>query len=303
MEVHMNKFILTILSIVLIAGLIPYAFANGETSADTGKSANLVYGNWEEGVAYTHLVKAILEDKMGYTVTITPSDVAPAFATVAQGDSDVFMESWLPILHKNYLAKYKDGLVKIGPIYENTESGFVVPTYMADAGITKISDLLKPEAQEKLDRTITGIDAGTGMMIATEEELMPAYGLTDAGYKLLPSSGPAMTAALKRAVEKKEWIVVLGWKPHSMFAYWDLQFLKQDKKQLWGTENIYVLGRKNLQADKPELFQFFSNMYLIDSELSGLMAFIADSDKDTLEAAREWMNDNESVFADWIPRN
>ena len=236
----MKRFIVILTSMLLFATV---AVAAGQGEGDGAmKSADLVYANWEEGVAYTHLAQAVLEDKMGYTVTITAADVAPAYAAIAQGDKDAYMETWLPVLHKDYIDKYGKDIVDLGHVFKGTESGLVVPQYMVDAGIKTISDLLKPEAQKRLDKTITGIDAGAGVMKTTEADVMPAYGLTDAGYKLLPSSGPAMMAALKEAVRNEEWIVVTGWKPHSMFGYWDLAFLEQDKKQVWGAGNIHING-------------------------------------------------------------
>ena len=294
----MKRIFIVLASIFIFTTL---AVAGGQTdrSADP-KTADLVYANWEEGVAYTHLAQAVLEDKMGYDVTITAADVAPSYAAIAQGDKDAFMETWLPVLHKDYVEKYGDDTIDLGHVYKGTESGLVGPQYMVDAGIVTISDLLKSEAQNKLEKTITGIDAGAGVMKTTEDNVMPAYGLTDAGYKLLPSSGPAMMAALKDAVSDERWIVVTGWKPHSMFGYWDLAFLEQDKDQVWGVGNIHIKGRKNLREDKPELASFLENMSLTTAELGALMVAINESDKNTLEAARDWMNENEDVVADWI---
>jgi glycine betaine/proline transport system substrate-binding protein len=45
--------------------------------------------------------------------------------------------------------------------------------------------------------------------------------------ELVASSGPAMTAALKGAIDKGEWIVVTGWAPHWKFARYDLKFFFQ----------------------------------------------------------------------------
>ena len=267
------------------------------------KTADLVYVNWEEGVAYTHLAAAVLEDKMGYKVKLTAADVAPGYTAIAHGDKDAFMETWLPVLHKDYIEKYGEDIIDLGHVFEGTQSGLVIPKYMYDAGIQTISDLLKPETMKKLKKQITGIDAGAGIMRTTEEKVMPAYGLDKAGYTLLPSSGPAMTAALKDAVEHQRWIVVTGWKPHSMFGYWDLTFLKQDKEEIWGEGNIHIKARKDLREDKPELAQFLENMILTNEQLGSLMVSIKESNKkDTLDAARDWMQKNEDIVTPWIPK-
>ncbi len=272
-----------------------------DTCRAESKTADLVYVNWEEGVAYTHLARAVLEDKMGYEVSLTAADAAPGYTAVAYGDKDAFMEAWVPVLHKSYIERYGKDLLDLGPVFKGTQSGLVVPQYMYAAGVQTISDLLKPEVMKKLKNQITGIDSGAGVMRTTEETVMPAYGLDKAGYRLLPSSGPAMVAALKDAVDHKRWIVVTGWKPHSMFGYWDLTFLKQDKEQIWGKGNIHIEARKDLREDKPELAQFLENMILTNDQLSDLMVFIKESNKSTLEAAREWMNAHEDVVIPWIP--
>lgn len=258
------------------------------------KTANLTYVNWAEGVAYSHLAKVVLEDKMGYEVELTSADVGPAYTAVAQGSHDAFMECW-PALHADYLNEYKGKLVDLGAVYKGTETGLAVPTYVT---IDKIAEL--NENADKFDGKITGIDAGAGMMKKTENELIPTYGLDK--IELLASSGPAMTAALKDAVENNEWIVVTAWKPHWMFARWDLKFLEQDTdKPMWQKGDIKIIGRTGLKQDKPELAQFLSNMFLTDAQLADLMLKVEESDEDVEDVARAWMQANESVVTPWIP--
>ncbi|MBI9106039.1 MAG: glycine betaine ABC transporter substrate-binding protein [Spirochaetales bacterium] len=292
-----------ILMIVLIVSTTATGiFAGGQQdSKEDVKTANLVYANWEEGVAYTNLAKVVLEDMMGYEVTITAADVAPGYASVAAGDQDAFMETWLPVLHKDYIEKFGDDLVDLGNVYEGTLSGLAIPTYMYEAGIKTISDLKKPEALKRLDKTIIGIDAGAGIMKTTESDVIPAYGLDDAGYKLLASSGPAMMAALKDAYSNEEWIVVTAWKPHSMFGYYDLTFLEQDGEKVWGEGNIHITGRKGLSEDNPELTQFLSNMNISNTDLGSLMVAIRESDEGEEDAARAWLAENKDVVTIWIP--
>lgn len=269
------------------------AEAVNAAKANESKVANLVYVNWAEGVAYTHLAKAVLEEKMGYTVNLTMADVGPGYMATANGDQDAFMESW-PDIQKDYLDEVGHQLIDLGVVYEGTALGLVVPSYVT---IDKISELNANAA--KFKGVITGIDSGAGMMRQISDYIIPEY---DLQLKLVPSSGPAMTAALSAAIEKQEWIVVAGWRPHWKFGRWDLKILEQDpERTIWNEGNIHIYGRKDLIGDKPTLAQFLANMYLTDPQLSDLMVKVEDSDYGVEEVAREWMLDHPEVVDAWIP--
>ncbi len=288
-----------VIILMMFAVLMPAAlFAGGQGENAEKTTVNLTYVNWEEGVAWSHVIAAILEDEYGVNVELTAADVAPAISSVANGDQDFFMEGWLPNLH----TVYTEGtdIVKIQKIYDNGVVGLIIPKYMADEGVTTISDLAKPEVAEKLDYKITGIDAGAGMMIKCEEEIIPAYGLDDAGIELIASSGPAMLAAMDAAMKKHEYIVGMGWQPHSMFGRYDLVILEQDKDVIYAPDDIYILGRPDVETDLPEVTAFMKNVFFTNDTIGPLMVYIADSDLNTLEAAREWKDANTEVWQDWV---
>jgi len=264
-----------------------------EASSSEEKVANLVYVNWAEGVAYTHLAEAVLEEKMGYEVNLTMADVGPGYMAVANGTQDAFMECW-PGLHQDYLNEGGDNLMDLGKVYEGTVLGLVVPAYVT---IDKVSEL--NDHADKFKGVITGIDSGAGMMRDLKDKIIPEYELE---LKLVPSSGPAMTAALGAAIDAGEWIVVPGWKPHWMFGRWDLKVLEQDEdKMFWSEGDIHIQGRSTLGDDKPTLKAFLEKMYLTDAQLSDLMVKVEDSDLSVSEVARDWMLENEEVVDAWIP--
>ncbi len=283
----------------LIAVFLPGMVFAGGAQADQGKTVNLVYPNWEEGVAWTHFLAAVLEDEMGYTVNLTAADVGPGFASVAAGDQDFFMEAWLPNLHTIYTEG--TDIEEIAKIYSDGVVGLIVPLYMAEDGVTALSDLARPEVVEKLGGQLTGIDAGAGMMIQTEENLIPAYGLDEAGLTLVASSGPAMMAALDAAYNNQEYFVGMGWQPHSMFGRYDLVILEQDGEQIFDLDDIFIMGRPGVAEDLPEVVAFFQNVYWVNETIGPLMVAIGDSNLSTLEAARQWKNENEDIWRGWLP--
>ncbi|MDZ7718417.1 MAG: glycine betaine ABC transporter substrate-binding protein [Balneolaceae bacterium] len=277
-------------SVLLLLAVLATGCQSGEQTENT---ADLVYVNWAEGIAYTNLAKNILEQKMGYEVNITSADVGPAYTAIANGDQDAFMETWLPVLHKNYMDQYEDDIVDLGYVYEGTQSGLVVPEYVEVDSISNLNNYV-----EEFDGQITGIDAGAGVM-QTTQELIDEYNLN---FDLMTSSGPAMTAALSNAIENEEWIVVTGWQPHWKFGRWDLKFLKQDPdKVLWQSGNIHIMGRENLEQEKPELAAFLKNMKFTEDQLADLMVQVQESDENVSAVTEQWMNQNEELIESWIP--
>ncbi|MFO7850522.1 MAG: glycine betaine ABC transporter substrate-binding protein [Spirochaetia bacterium] len=289
-----KRFIFFAVSIVLALSVVFVGCGPEEEAAEeeeVDKTANLAYVNWEEGVAYTHLAMVILEDQMGYDVEITAADVGPAYTSVAQGDQDAFMETWLPVLHKDYVEEYREDITDLGYVFEGTQSGLVVPDYMEIETISEINDIA-----DELDGKITGIDAGAGVMQTTEEVI----DLYDLDVELMSSSGPAMMAALEEAIDEEEPIVVTGWTPHSMFGRWDLRFLEQDQDEVWGKGNIHIMGRRDIMTDKPELAQFLSNYFFTEAQLGDLIVTVNEAESEE-EGAREWMNENMDIVETWIP--
>jgi len=265
--------------------------ANGTDAGKTKPTIQIGYVNWSEDIAMTNLMEAILEDKMGYKVKQVQTDVAPLFASLASGGTDVFLDCWLPVTHKDYIAKYGSELKDYGVSFDNAKIGLVVPSYVDIDSIDQLN-----ANKDKFDGTIVGIDSGAGIMTTTDKALKE-YGLN---YKLMPGSGPTMTAALKKAIDQKKPIVVTGWQPHWMFAKWDLKFLKDPKGVYGSAESIHKLSRKGLEKDAPEVAEFLTKFKMTSDQLGDLMSAVEDSDK-PLEAARKWMNDHADSVKEWLP--
>ncbi len=84
--------------------------------------------------------------------------------------------------------------------------------------------------------------------------------LTD--WDLISGSSAAMTAALKKAYDKEEPIIVTGWTPHWKFAKFDLKYLEDPKGVYGGEEQIRTIGRLGLADDLPEAHQILITVQL-----------------------------------------
>ncbi len=264
-----------------------------EEPAEVKGTIKLAYVNWAEGVAMTNLAQAILEDKMGYEVETTMADVAPIFTSLASGDYDAFLDAWLPVTHESYMEEYGEDLNDLGYNFEGARIGLVVPTYMDINSIEELNSI-----KDDLEGQIIGIDSGAGIMKATADAI-EKYGLE---LELIPGSGPTMTAALKKAIDNNDPVVVTGWAPHWKFARWDLKFLEDPQGVYGDVENIHTVTRKGLGEDMPDVEQFLTNFYMDGQQLGDLMGAIADSEEDPIVVAREWMNAHEDLVNSWLPQ-
>lgn len=150
---------------------------------------------------------------------------------------------------------------------------------------------------EQVNYTITGIDAGAGLMMAAENAL-EVYGLAEENWQLQPSSTAAMTSTLARAIEDERPIIVTGWIPHWMFTNFDLKFLDDPEGVFGDAESIHTIVRKGLAEDKPSAYQLLNNFYWTPDDMSEVMLEV-NNGVEPEEAAREWIENNPDTVAEW----
>ncbi len=279
-----NTFLITITLFALI-----FSACNTGTKSDSSKEVKIAMVNWVECVANTNLAKAALEDK-GYTVNLINAEVALIFSAVASGDADLFLEVWEPITHKDYMDKFGSKVENLGTVYDNGQLGLVVPAYV---DINSIEEL---EAnKDKFEGKITGINPGAGIMGITEN-VIEDYNLD---FNLMPSSEAGMLAALKKAYDAKDWVVVTGWKPHTKFTQFDLKILEDPKGTMGSVETLSIIATKGWSDKNPELATFFSNFKMNDELLGSLMLKIEEGTTSEAEAAKEWYLDHKETVDSW----
>lgn len=266
--------------------------ASDGSGDDSKGEVKLAMVNWAEGVAMTNLAEAILEEKMGYDVESTTAEPGLIYTSLAEGDYDAFLDGWLPLTHGDFMDQFGDDVADLGPNYENAKIGLVVPSYVDVDSIEELN-----ENKDLFEGQIVGIDSGAGIMKASGEAI-EEY---DLDFELLESSGPVMTTELSSAIKDEKPIIVTGWTPHWKFSRYDLKFLEDPKKVYGESETIHTIARKNIKEDMPEVATFLENFKMNDDQLGGLIGEISDSDKEPLEVAKEWMNENEELVNGWIP--
>lgn len=284
-----KKFLISVIALIAVVGLV-FGPGTAANAASKGK-VELAYVEWACATASTNVVRAVLQEKLGYDVEITPVSAAAMWQALATGDVDGMTTAWLPVTHGHYLEKVGDDVVNLGPNCEGAGIGLVVPTYVTIDSIEELN-----AHADKFKGEIIGIDPGAGLMSKTEQVLKD-YHLDK--FKLLEGTGAIMTAVLGDKIKNKEWVVVTGWTPHWKFARWDLKYLKDPKGIYGGEEHIATIVRKGLKEDMPEVYNFLDNFHWTLPEIGQVMGWIADG-TEPYDAAKRWIDENPDKVAAWI---
>ncbi len=299
-----GRVFISVLAAMLLVAL-PLTFAAcGEEKGDDAKpeeagSIHIGWIPWDEDIAVTYLWKNILEAE-GYKVELTQLDAAPVYAGLADGDIDLFFDSWLPVTHEDYWSEYGDRLEDINVWYDQGSLALTVPAYMEE--FDSVADL---RGQEHIfDGVIVGIEPGAGLTRLTREAVMPGYGLD--GYTLLEGSTPTMLSELDRAYSMEEPILVTLWHPHWAYAAFDLKDLEDAEGLFGGAEELHILARLGFSEEFAEVTKWLKAFELTDAALASLEKLVIE-DYGTgreEEAVEEWLSDsaNRRLVDGWLGR-
>ena len=278
------------LKYLMIIALAIVVASCGSGKKEASKEVTLaVVDGWAEGVAMTEVTKSILEDN-GYTVSVKKAAVDLIFASMANGDVDAFMDTWLPVTHEDKVAKFGAKIESLGTNYDNAKIGLVVPSYVSINSIEELNSVA-----DKFDGKIIGIEKGAGITgktdIAVEE-----YGLS---LKQMNSSSIAMLTELSKAIKEERWVVVAGWAPHWKFGRFDLKFLDDPKEVYGATEHIETYARAGFKADDPFVANYLAKFHLNDAQMGDLLAKMNDGE-DKAAVAKTWIKDNQELVNSWL---
>jgi len=257
--------------------------SNQETTKTEPSKGTIVLGmtEWTSTKAPSAIMKALLESK-GYEVEYKKAEQPVLFLGLKKQDIDFFMDTWLPYTEAPLWEKYQNDLVKVATSYENAPLGWVVPSYVE---VNSISDLKGKENQ--FEGKIIGLSEGSGMT-ETSRKMIKEYGLN---VDYVASGEAAMMTEAKRKIDRKEPIIFLGWRPHSMFQKFELKFL-EDPKGNFKTDNVYVISYKGIEKKHPEVYDIMSRWSIDVGDLETMMFENEEKGTSFEELAKKWIEEH-----------
>jgi len=290
--------------------------------AATASAASIRIGwtDWDDAEFVAKLAQRLLEERLDYKVKLVKDSVKFQYSALALGSIDLMLMSWQPDTHKDSIDKYGNKVEQLGTLYSGARLGWAVPAYIPEEQLGSIADLRKPGIGAKLKNTITGIDAGAGIM-AMSQEAISKYSLDDKTkgaskttvrnaairdadmdhsdeYELSTSSTDDMTGDLGDAIANKGWIIVTAWTPHWMFAAYEMRFLDDPKNIFGKDQRVVALARPGFSQDDPEAAAFIGRLYIPMDELAEALLDAQRTSDD--QAVAKYIKDHPARVNYWV---
>ena len=269
-------------------------------SAETCDGVVLSDVGWTDITATTALAGTVL-DALGYDVDVKVLSVPVTYASLENGDVDVFLGNWMPTMEGD-IAKYREaGTVET--VRANLEGAkYTLATNAAGAalGIETFADIAAHA--DALDDEIYGIEPGNdGNRLILEMIEKDAFGLKD--FELRESSEQGMLAQVARATKRDEPVVFLGWEPHPMNANFELTYLEGGDDYFGpnlGGATVYTNVRKGYREECPNVGRFLENLSFTLAMENEVMGLILDEGEDADDAAAAYLAKNQDVLPAWL---
>jgi glycine betaine/proline transport system substrate-binding protein len=271
-------------------------------AADAASCKDVTYADvgWTDITATTAATSVVLEG-LGYKPEAEVLAVPVTYASLKNGDIDVFLGNWMPTMEGD-LAKYRDeGSVEVlGANLEGAKYTLAVPKYTADAGLKDFADIAK--MKDELDGKIYGIEPGNdGNRLILDMIEKDAFGLK--GFEVVESSEQGMLSQVARAAKRNEPIVFLGWAPHPMNNNFDLVYLSGGDDYFgpdFGGATVYTNVRKGYTSECPNVGKLLNNLKFSLPMEGAIMGAILDEGKEPNAAATTWLKANPGVLDGWL---
>jgi glycine betaine/proline transport system substrate-binding protein len=288
---------------LMASGIFPGpARAQAATAADPAscRTVRLSDVGWADVTSTTALFAGLL-GQLGYQPTITVLSVPVTYASMKNGDIDVFLGNWMPAQNNDRKPYVDDRSVEI--VRANLEGAkytLAVPAYTYQAGLHDFSDIARFGAQ--LNHTIYGIESGNDgnshiLKFIRENQ----FGLGD--FKLVESSETGMLAQVERAYREHRPVVFLGWDPHPMNLRFDMRYLTGGDASFgpnYGAATIYTNTRAGYSRECPNLGRLLGNLRFTLRGENEIMDAILNQHQQPAVAAAAWLRTHGDLVAGWL---
>ncbi len=255
---------------------------------------------WTDITATTATATVVLKG-LGYEPTTQVLAVPVTYASLKNGDIDVFLGNWMPTMEADIAPYREDGSVEtVVTNLEGAKYTLAVPTYLYEAGLQSFEDIA--EFSDQLGGQIHGIEPGNdGNRLILDMIEADQFGL--GSFELVESSEAGMLSAVQRAVRTEQPIVFLGWEPHPMNANVEMSYLAGGDDVFgpnFGGATVHTNVRAGYTTECPNIGALLNNLVFSLEMENEIMGAILNDGADPEAAATEWLKANPEALDTWL---
>ena len=283
---------LAMLALALFGSLERSFAATGDAQRAECRAVRFADVGWTDVTATTGFASHLLR-QLGYDPRVTVLSLPVTFASMRNGDIDVFLGNWMPSQQADRQPYLDDRSLQIvGANMTDARYTLAVPAYLHAQGLRDFADIAR--FAPALQRRIHGIEPGNdGNRLILDLIRQNRFGL--GGFRLVESSEQGMLAQVERSVAAGEAIVFLGWQPHPMNKRIDLRYLTGGDDTFgpdFGGAKIYTLVRAGYLERCPNVGRLLRNLTFTAAMENELMDGILNRKLAPEAAAAAWLRDH-----------
>lgn len=283
-------------------GLVLALGAGSAFAAEPAECRSITFSDvgWTDITATTATATVILKS-LGYQPDVQMLSVPVTYASLDSKDIDVFLGNWMPTMEGDIAPYREKGTVEtLVTNLEGAKYTLAVPQYTYDAGLKTFDDIAK--FKDELNGQIYGIEPGNdGNRLILDMIEGDLHGLSD--FELVESSEAGMLAQVRRAVQREEHMVFLGWEPHPMNANFEMAYLDGGDEVFgpnYGGASVLTNVWTGFAEACPNVGQFLKNLVFSLEMENEIMGAILDEGADPEAAATAWLKENPEALTPWL---
>ncbi|QUW66567.1 choline ABC transporter substrate-binding protein [Pseudomonas synxantha] len=294
----MKRLLLTLTGAALLSGYVSsHAMAAEPASC---KTIRMGVVSWTDVVATSGMADVLLSG-LGYDSKQTSAVQQIIFAGIRDKRLDIFLGYWKPAMDNNIAPFLAAGQVKVfdTPSLADAQATLAVPQYVADAGLKTFADIAR--FKDKLGGKIYGIEPGSGANTDIQKMIdTNRFGL--GGFKLVASGEAGMLAAVQRAVNRKEFVVFVGWTPHPMNLNMKMAYLTGSEDVFGpneGRATVSTVTAPDFAERCANANRLLTNLTFTAAQESQLMVPIM-ARQSPQEVAKKWLREHPEDLQLWL---
>ncbi|KAF1021601.1 MAG: Glycine betaine/carnitine transport binding protein GbuC [Pseudomonas sp.] len=264
------------------------------------KAVRMGVVSWTDVIATSGMADVLLNG-LGYESKQTSAVQQIIFAGIRDKRLDIFLGYWKPAMDNNIAPFLAANQVKVfaTPSLSDAQATLAVPQYVADAGLKTFADIAR--FKDQLGGKIYGIEPGSGANTDIQKMIdTNRFGL--GGFKLVASGEAGMLAAVQRAVNRKEFVVFVGWTPHPMNINMKMAYLT-GSEDIFGPDEgratVSTVTAPDYAERCPNVTRLLENLTFTAAQESQLMVPIMER-QTPQDVAKKWLRDNPADLQRWL---